>query len=75
MRRWLLWTFLCRRGRRCADVVLEEMGMTNEVGDPIDFLGAVGVIQYTCGNCGTSYTRSVILGNDGAFTQADRVRS
>lgn len=52
MKRWLLWTFRCRRGRRCAHLVLEPEGSQVPV-------GAVLVADYVCGACGTRYVHTL----------------
>lgn len=64
MRRYLAWTFRCLRGRRCADVQLTQASF------PIP--GAMVYMGYLCSGCGTRYSRSVLLGNDGTFTQGER---
>jgi hypothetical protein len=46
--RWLLWTFHCRRGKKCADLVIDNI-------EPIPPPGTMFVVQYTCGGCGTRY--------------------
>lgn len=48
MRRWLLWAFRCRRGRRCARVAVDEP-------EALLAAGYRFVAEYTCGNCGTRY--------------------
>lgn len=68
MTRWLRWTFLCWRGRRCADIVLGELQ-----GDPPT--GALVVIEYNCCRCRTPYRRTAVVGNDGDFAQSERERA
>lgn len=47
LRRYILWTFRCHRGRDCAHLVLVP---------PSDIpLGAVLIAEYTCSGCGTDY--------------------
>lgn len=48
MKRWLLWNLRCRRGKNCADVIIEDI-------DPVPPAGARIVIEYMCGGCGTHY--------------------
>lgn len=46
MKRWLLWTFHCRRGRCCARVVVDPISVPH---------GATVMVEFTCGGCGTHY--------------------
>lgn len=65
--RWILWNVRCRRGRRCANLVVNELG-----GDPPP--GSVVMMDYTCAGCGTRYQASVLIGEDGSYTQAEKER-
>lgn len=65
MTRWLLWNLRCLRGRRCAR--LEVLNVESPV------TGAVFVMDYACGGCGTIY-RSEALAGEGGFTELPRVR-
>lgn len=67
-RRWLLWTFRCRRGRRCANVVFDGFDPDGDYPPA----GALVTFDYTCHSCETPYRLSVLVGEDGAFTVADR---
>lgn len=64
MKRYLLWTFRCLRGRRCADMQVSDASF------PMP--GVTIIMDYSCGGCGTHYSRSALLGNDGAYTQSER---
>lgn len=46
LKRWLLWTFRCLRGRRCADL---HANVISAPGDPVLH------VDYVCGGCGTEY--------------------
>lgn len=63
MIRWLLWNLYCQRGRRCACLSVTDPGNAPP--------GAVVTMGWTCGGCGTSYERTVMVGNDGTFTLSD----
>lgn len=73
MRRWLLWTFRCWRGRRCAHVAFDAIDAEIEIdGEPFTGVATVG---YVCDVCCTAYERQAIVGAEGAFTQLDPVRT
>lgn len=71
MIRWLRWNLVCWRGRRCADVVIA--GELDEEKQEL-LAGNTVCISFRCGGCGTVYRRDAIIGNDGAYSQLDRVR-
>lgn len=55
MKRWLLWTLRCRRGRGCGRLTvqaLESGGLPS---------GHTAMIDYTCGSCGTEYRLEVFV--------------
>lgn len=71
MTRWLRWNLICLRGRRCADIVMDDYDQPD---DPEMFRGMIVRMEYVCGNCDTRYRRSALLAGDGAFTQDERER-
>jgi len=75
--RWLRWTVLCRRGRRCANLQVEaipDFSELAELGLPVPGAGAVLHGVYTCGSCGTTYHTQILLGEHGDFTQLEPER-
>jgi hypothetical protein len=55
----------CFRGRRCANLVLLDL----EEDAPT---GAVLMVEYTCGSCGTRYRSAILFGRAGSWTQQSR---
>lgn len=53
--RWLRWNVRCHRGRRCANLVVEDWG-TARPGTTV-----TAVLNYSCGACGTEYREEVLL--------------
>lgn len=77
--RWVLWSTACFRGGRCSKLTVVEIGPLEVNGqvielDPDAIAGSHGVITWYCRRCGTHYQRSVLIGNDGAFTEGDPER-
>lgn len=70
MRRWLLWTLVCCRGRLCADIAITHAEMPDGADLPE---GALAVVEWACETCGTRYRRSSIIGREFQITSADRV--
>lgn len=68
MRRWLLWTVVCRRGRRCANLVVDDF---ESDGVPP---GSILRLGYECGGCGTVYEAVLLVGEDDALVSAGRER-
>jgi uncharacterized protein YuzB (UPF0349 family) len=68
VKRWLRWTFCCRRGRRCADVIVTNLDASIPP-------GTVAVVEYDCAGCGTHFTRSALAVSDGSFVLGERSRS
>lgn len=58
MRRWLLWTLRCHRGRDCARLTV--VGHSLAVLPP----GSVAHVDYTCANCMTEYRLEVFVDGD-----------
>lgn len=72
MIRWLLWNLNCLRGRRCADMLLDETFVPQEIEESI--AGTVVSMTFLCKGCGTVYRRDSMLGLSGNFVHLDRRR-
>jgi hypothetical protein len=59
MRRWIRWNVRCRRGRRCAKLVVDECEMPEGVSLTV-------FLDYRCAACGTHYREEVLLTDAGA---------
>ena len=81
--RWLRWTFRCRRGRRCANLVLDDLtakrlaeGEEDDAWAPLDNQwvpgGKVVYFDYTCGSCGTCYRGVSVVAIDGSYSATTR---